>query len=255
MASRKNNPAAHFMNLIRARPGSAGASPYRGDFGRARLLPSHVPKAAQKIAILKFVCLVAAAGLLSGCLSRTDNTQYFLLSAPASAPSAAVESNKVFLVGLRITAADFLRTKQMLIELGPNQLRLSEENVWQETPQAGFARVLAERFAQTLPDCDLGAYPSTTTNTPELVLEIELQSMQGRLKPRGEAEVSAEVRLLDAGGRLLEREELRRTSPWSPTTPPDRYPALAAAESKAASALADEIAQKVAACHRKMSGR
>src|SRR5271154_6873394 len=120
-----------------------------------------------------------ATGLLSGCLSSTDHTQYYLLSTPAPAPSVPVESNKVFVVGLRMTTADFLRTKQMLIELGPNQLRLSEENVWQETPQAGFARVLAERFAQNLPDCDLGAYPSATTNTPEFVLEIELHSLQG----------------------------------------------------------------------------
>jgi uncharacterized lipoprotein YmbA len=199
--------------------------------------------------------LTLATGLLTGCLSRTDHTQYYLLSTPASAPTAAVESNKVFLVGLRMTTADFLRTKQMLIESGPNQLRLSEENVWQETPQAGFARVLARRFAQELPDCHLCAYPLATTNTPEFMLEIELHSLQGRLKPREEAEVSAEVRLLDAGARLLAREELRQVSPWSPTAPPDGYPALAAAESKAASALADEIAQKVSACHQKLSGR
>jgi uncharacterized lipoprotein YmbA len=193
--------------------------------------------------------------LLTGCLARTDSTQYYLLSTPAPAPSAAVESNKVFVVGLRMTTADFLRTKEMMVELGPNQLRLSEENVWQEPPQAGFARVLAERFAQNLPDCDLCAYPLATTNTPELILEIDLESMQGRLKPRGEAEVSAEVRLLDAGGRLLEREELRHLSPWFPTALPDGYRALAAAESKAAAALADEIAQKVSACHHQLSGR
>jgi len=192
-----------------------------------------------------------ATGLFSGCFSRTDNTQFYHLSTPAPAPSAAVESNQVFVVGLRMTTADFLRTKQMMVELGPNQLRLSEENVWQETPQAGFARVLDERFAQDLPDCQLATLPSATLNSPEFILEIELQSLQGRLKPRGEAEVSAEVRLLDAGGRLLEREELRHVSPW---TPPAGYSALAAAESRAAAALADEIAQKVSACHRKLSG-
>ena len=198
--------------------------------------------------------MALTTGLLSGCLSRTDNTQYYHLSTPAAAQSAAVESNKVFVVGLRMTTVDFLRTKQMMVELGPNELRLSEENVWQETPQAGFARVLDERFAQDLPDCQLSPFPSVTLNAPEFILEIELQYMQGRLKPRGEAEVSAEVRLLDAGGRLLEREELRHVSPWTPTTSPAGYPALAAAESRAAAALADEIAQKVSACHRKLSG-
>ena len=60
---------------------------------------------------------------------------------------------------------------------------------------------------------------------------------------------------MDAGGRLLEREELRYLSPWSPTALPDGYRALAASESRAAAALADEIAQKVSACHHKLSGR
>jgi len=255
MASRKNNPAACFLNLICLRPGSAGASPCHEHPGRAKRQPSHWPEGAQKIATLKLLLLALTTGLFSGCLSRTDNTQYYLLSTPAPAPSAAVESNKVFVVGLRMTTADFLRTKEMMVELGPNQLRLSQENVWQEPPQAGFARVLAERFEQDLPDCDLCAYPLATTNAPEFLLEIELHSMQGRLKPRGEAEVSAEVQLLDAGGRLLEREELRYLSPWSPTALPDGYRALAASESRAAAALADEIAQKVSACHHKLSGR
>jgi uncharacterized lipoprotein YmbA len=196
---------------------------------------------------------VLTAGLLSGCLSRSDHTRFYVLSAPAPAPSNAVESGQVFLVGLRITSAEYLRTKQMLVASGPNQLRLSEENLWQEMPQAGFARVLAQRLAQDLPDCQLLAMPLATTNVPEFILDIELRSLQGRLKPKSEAEISAEVRLLDASGRLLKRDYLRRTSFWYPTAPPDGYPALAAAESQAAAELADAIGQKVLACHRKMT--
>jgi uncharacterized lipoprotein YmbA len=201
--------------------------------------------------------LSLTAGLFSGCLSRTDHTRFYLLSTPPPAPSKAVASDQVYLVGLRVTSADFLRTKQMLVELSPSQLRLSEENLWQETPQAGFARVLARRFAQNMPDCLLSSLPLATTNRPEFALEIELRSLQGRLKAKGggEAEVSAEVRLFDASAHLLERDELRQVSPWNPTAPPDGYAALAAAESQAAVELADEIGRKVLACHRKLSGR
>jgi uncharacterized lipoprotein YmbA len=113
---------------------------------------------------------------------------------------------------------------------------------------------LAERLARSLPDCQLIPLPFGVTNQPELILEIELRSLQGRLKPNSEAEVSAEVRILDANSRLLEREELRQTSPWSPTGAPDGYPALAAAESRAAAELADAIGQKVWACHRQNAG-
>jgi uncharacterized lipoprotein YmbA len=154
-----------------------------------------------------------------------------------------------------MTSVEYLRSKQMLVELDDNQLKLSEENVWEETPQAGFARVMAGRFARNLPDCQLTALPSMINNTPELVLEIELLSMQGRLMPVSEAEVSAEVRILDAQSHLLERDEMRQTAPWSPTAEPDGYPALAVAESRAAAELADAIAKKVLECHRKMSGR
>jgi len=204
-----------------------------------------------------FFLFVLVTGLLSGCLSpRTDHTRFYLLSTPVSASdAAAVESDKVFLVGLRMTSVEYLRTKQMIVELGANQLRLSEENVWEETPQAGFARVLAASFARKMPDGQLTPLPSAITNRPELVLEIELRSMQGRLKPASVAEVSAEVRILDANSRLLERDELRKTAPWSPTTEPDGYPALAAAESRAAAELADAIAEKVLEFHRKLAGQ
>jgi len=195
--------------------------------------------------------------LLSGCLApRTDHTRFYLLSATEPAqPVAAVERDKVFLLGLRVSAAEYLHTRQMLVELGGNQLRVSEENLWKETPQAGFARVLAGRLARNLPDCQLIALPSGVTNKPEFILEIELHSFQGRLSPRSEAEVSAEVRILDANSRLLEREELRQTSPWRPTVAPAGYPALALAESRAAADLADAIGQKVSACHRQNAGR
>jgi uncharacterized lipoprotein YmbA len=196
-------------------------------------------------------------GLLAGCLGPgADHTRYYLLATAASAPtSAGVERDKVFLVGLRVTSAEYLRTRQMIVEVGPNQLRLSEENIWEETPQAGFTRVLAQCLAQNMPECELMPLPSGATNRPELILEIELHSLQGRLSPRSEAEVSVEVRLLDSNSRLLEREELRQTSPWSPTGPPDDYPALAAAESRATAELADAIGQKILACHRQNSAR
>jgi uncharacterized lipoprotein YmbA len=200
-----------------------------------------------------FLILALAAGLLTGCLFRADRTKFYFLSAPERVPSDSTLVGRSFLVGLRVTSDEYLRTKQMLVQLGPNQLRLSDENEWEETPQAGFARVLAKCLEHNFPDCELTPLPCATTNKPELILEVELSSMQGRLQPKSEAEVSAEIRILDGKSRLLERDELRKTSPWSPTAPPDGYAALAAAESVAAAALADEIGKEVMACHRRVS--
>jgi uncharacterized lipoprotein YmbA len=166
-----------------------------------------------------------------------------------------VERDKVFLVGLRVTSAEYLRTKQMIVELGPNVLRLSAETVWEETPQAGFARILSQSLARTLPNCQLVPLPSGLTNQPEFVLQIELLSLHGRLKPKSEAEVSAELRILDASSRLVERAELRQASPWIPANGSDGYAALAAAESRAVADLADAIGQKILACHQQFSGR
>jgi uncharacterized lipoprotein YmbA len=206
---------------------------------------------------LRYLCITVALGLLAGCLGPgTDHTRFYVLSTPASTPtSVPVEGDKVFLVGLRVTSAEYLRCKQMIVEVGPNQLRLSEENVWKETPEAGFRRELAERLAKDLPECELISLPSSLTNKPEFILEIDLRSLQGRLEQKSEAEVSAEVRILDATSRLLERDELRQTSPWSPTGAVDGYAALAGAESRAAADLADAIGQKILACHRQNSGR
>jgi uncharacterized lipoprotein YmbA len=198
-----------------------------------------------------------AAGLLAGCLSRSGPPKLYFLSAsaPAPAPAATPGDGQPFMVDLRMSCAEYLRAKQMLVQSGPNQLRASEDDLWRETPQAGFARILAERFAQNLPDCQLTPQVFATTNTPELILEIDLRSLQGRLQPAREAEVSAEIRILDAHEHLLEQKELRLTSPWSQGAGPDDYQALAAAESRAAAQLADEIGQKVLAWHRKMLKR
>jgi uncharacterized lipoprotein YmbA len=195
--------------------------------------------------------------LCCGCLSpRADQTRFFILAPAKPGPTTtAVERDKVFLAGLRVTSAEYLRTKQMIVELGPNQLRLSAEDEWEELPQAGFTRILAERLTLTAPNCQLISLPSALTNQPELILEIELTSLQGRLQPGREAEVSAEVRILDANSRLLERAELRQASPWIPANGSDGYGELAAAESRAAADLADAIGAKILACHRQYSGR
>jgi uncharacterized lipoprotein YmbA len=201
--------------------------------------------------------LAVTTMLLCGCISpRADQTRFYILAPAPSAPTVIpVERDKVFLVGLRVTSAEYLRTKQMIVELGPNVLRLSAENVWEETPQAGFARILSQSLARTLPNCQLVPLPSGLTNQPEFVLQIELLSLQGRLKPKSEAEVSAELRILDASSRLVERAELRQASPWIPANGSDGYAALAAAESRAVADLADAIGQKILACHQQFSGR
>jgi uncharacterized lipoprotein YmbA len=195
--------------------------------------------------------------LLCGCFSPpADQTRFYILTPAKPAPTTtAVERDKVFLIGLRVTSAEYLRSKQMIVELGPNQLRLSAADQWEELPQAGFTRILTERIAQTLPDCQLVPLPLALTNQPEFILEIELISLQGRLQPRREAEVSAELRILDGSSRLLERAELRQESPWIPASGSDGYGELAAAESRAAAELADAIGAKILACHRQYSGR
>lgn len=195
-----------------------------------------------------------AACILAGCLSRKDTTRFYVLTAPPP-PAKTAESGRPFMVGVRITSADYLRTREMIVEAGPNQLLLSEANRWEEMPQAGFSRVLSARLAQDVPDCDLAPLPLATTNTPEFSVEIDLRSLQGRLSLKGEAEVSAELRILDARGRLAERDELSKTSPWNTASALGvRYSSLAAAESQAAADLADDIARKIKAYHRKVTG-
>jgi len=71
-------------------------------------------------------------------LPVSSNRPYAILSSldtgAGAGPRPAVESDKVFLVRLRMTSVEYLRSKQMLVELDDNQLKLSEENVWEETP-------------------------------------------------------------------------------------------------------------------------
>lgn len=202
--------------------------------------------------IRKIFLPTLAAALLSGCFTRSENARHYLLSVPAPESSTPVMTQKTFIVGLRLAAAEFLRTRRMIVQTDANEVRLSDDNVWEETPQAGFARVLSQRFAKELPECQLSTLPVATTNAPGYILDIQLTAMQGKLKPQAEALVSAEVRIFDATGRLLERDELSKTVPWSPTMTPNNYPALAAAESRAVNDLVEEIGEKLLALRRKI---
>ncbi len=195
-----------------------------------------------------FIALMAA-----GCLSQPDRVQYYYLSAPAPSHASPITPDKTFITGLRLSSADFLRARHMLVEVGDNQLRPSEDNIWEELPQAGFARVLSARFAQNLPNCQLIPLPSASASQPQIILEIQLLALAGRLKPSSEAEVAAEIRILDAKGHLIERDEIRKAVPWNSSGKTKNYSALAAAESKAAAEMADEIAVKLGACWGKMS--
>jgi len=72
--------------------------------------------------------------------------------------------------------------------------------------------------------------------------------------PVSEAEVSAEVRILDAQSHLLERDEMRQTAPGVPRRA-GRLSGPGVARDRAGGGVADAIAKKVLECHRKMSGR
>jgi len=117
--------------------------------------------------------LFALGLFLTGCSGlipppQTDPTRYYVLTGPPPAPAAVGGQLRVGLQ--RVELADYLKSPDMIVRQGTNELTLQDYARWGEPLDAGIARLLRENlrtavgvgrvFAQPFPldqdrDCDV----------------------------------------------------------------------------------------------------
>ncbi len=175
---------------------------------------------------------------VGGCASKPS--RFYTLSAAPSPP--ATPSDLSVTVGpVSVPAA--VDRAQIVVTIGPNQVRLDEFNRWDAPLQSAIARVVAENLVAFLGTPRVGLSPQALT-TPDYRVAIEVQRFESTL---GEAATLDAIWTVSRAKDGLARTG--RTTAREATS--DRsYDALAAAHSRAVARLSQDIADAVRALDR-----
>jgi uncharacterized lipoprotein YmbA len=183
---------------------------------------------------LALVCVLAA--LAAGCAS-TAPSRFYTLSA-ASGPAAT--SSMVSIAVGPVTVPAVVDRPQIVVNTGPNQVRLEEFNRWAAPLQNNIARVVADNLVVML------GTPRVTLLSADADYRagIEVQSFQSAPGEAAILDAVWTVRRSKDGkaetGRTTVRETVQEKS----------YDALAAAHSRALARLSRDIADSVGAFDR-----
>lgn len=181
----------------------------------------------------------ALAILAAGCASPAS--RFYTLSA-TPAP-AATSSNLSVAVG-PVTVPASVDRPQIVVTMGPNQVRLDEFNRWAAPLQNNIARVVAENLVGLLGTPRVATSPQTLSGDADYRVAIEVQSFESAPGEAATLDAVWTVRRTKA-----DKSQTGRTTVREPASE-QGYDALAAAHSRAVARLSRDIADAVRALDR-----
>jgi uncharacterized protein len=174
------------------------------------------------------VCLVAA------CASPAS--RFYALSA-APTPAAAPATLSVAVGPVAVPAA--VDRPQIVVTVGPNQVRLDEFNRWAAPLQNGIARVVAENLVALLGTPSVTVSPLTLSEGADYRVALEVQRFESAPGDAATLDAVWAVSRTKDGKAQTGRTTVREPSP-------DKgFDALAAAHSRAIARLSQDIAAAV----------
>ncbi len=190
--------------------------------------------------LLTIAAVLTLTAFVAGCAS-TPASRFYTLSA-ASGP-AAPSSNLSIAVG-PVTVPAVVDRPQIVVDMGPNQVRLEDFNRWAAPLQNNIARVVADNLVQMLGTPRVTFAVQTLSAEADYRAAVEVQSFQS---------APGEAALLDAVWTVRRskdgKSETGRTTVRE-TVQEKGYDALAAAHSRALARLSQDIATAVRALER-----
>jgi uncharacterized lipoprotein YmbA len=172
----------------------------------------------------------------TGCASKPS--RFYTLSA-APAPAAQPSTLSVAVGPVSIPAA--VDRPQIMVTMGPNQVRLDEFNRWDAPLQNTIARVVAENLVARLGTPRVALSPQTLSANADYRVAIEVQRFESALGEAATMDAVWTVSRTKDG-----KAQTGRTTAREPT-PERTYEALAAAHSRAVARLCQDIAEAVRA--------
>ena len=192
----------------------------------------------RQLTALAPVCILAA--VLTGCGS-TPPSRFYTLSAARGA--AAASSNISVIVG-PVAVPAVVDRPQIVVDIGPNQVRLEEFDRWAAPLQNSIARVVADNLVQMLGTPRVTLFAQTLSADADYRAGVDVQSFQSAPGEAAILDAVWTVRRTKDGkaetGRTTAREAVQEKG----------YDALAAAHSRALARLSRDIADAVRALER-----
>jgi len=189
-------------------------------------------------AVLSVLCAVAAVA--AGC-GTSPPARFYALS-PTTAPAAA--PSNVFVAVGPVTIPAVVDRPEIVVNIGPNEQRMDEFNRWAAPLQDSLARTIAENLVVMLGTPRVILFPQQLASDPEYRVAVEIRTFES---------VPGTAIRLDAVWTLRRakdgKTETGRTSARE-TVSDSSYEALAAAHSRAAARLSQDIADAVRALQR-----
>ena len=192
----------------------------------------------RQLTALAPVCILAA--VLTGCGS-TPPSRFYTLSAARGA--AAASSNISVIVG-PVAVPAVVDRPQIVVDIGPNQVRLEEFDRWAAPLQNSIARAVADNLVQMLGTPRVTLFAQTLSADADYRAGVDVQSFQSAPGEAAILDAVWTVRRTKDGkaetGRTTAREAVQEKG----------YDALAAAHSRALARLSRDIADAVRALER-----
>ena len=177
--------------------------------------------------------------LAAGCASPP--ARFYTLSG-VSAPAAAPSTLSVAVGPVSVPAA--VDRPQIVVTMGPNQVRLDEFNRWDAPLQNAIARVVAENLVAMLGTPRVTLSPQTLRANVDYRAVIEVQRFESALGHAATLDAVWTVSRSKNG-----KSQTGRTTAREPAADAS-YDALAAAHSRAVARLSGDIADAVRALER-----
>jgi len=182
-----------------------------------------------------FAPVYTLAFLIIGCAS-TPPSQYYTLTA---AKGPAAPSSKLSVAVGPVSVPAVVDRPQMVVDSGPNQVRLEEFNRWAAPLQNAIARVSVENLVQILGTPRVTLTTQTVSADADYRAAVEVQTFQSALGEAAMLDAVWSVRRTKDG-----KTETGRTTAREPVADKG-YDALAAAHSRALARLSQDIAAVV----------
>jgi uncharacterized protein len=186
---------------------------------------------------LAAVIFWALGMLIAGCVSSPES-RFFTLNATMN---HAVESSSLSVVVGPVSVPAAVDRPQIVVSTGPNQVRVDDYNRWASPLQSNISRVVADNLGSILGTPRVTVFPQALSATADYQAAVEVQSFGSALGEAATLDAVWTVRRIKDGKLRVGRTTVREPASER------GYDALAAAHSRAAARLSEDIAGAVRA--------
>lgn len=181
--------------------------------------------------IMKFLTILIAATLLSGCGFTTPT--FYVLSAEGNLPSGGSRS-----IGVGpVTLAEYVDRRNLVIQSGPHKIEAAESHLWAGDLDDSIARVIATNLGRRLGTGNVRTYPWQRDSEIDYQVAIDIREFIAG--EDGHARIEATWRVYSLpGSKLVASKTFIAREPVES----EDYEAVVAAQSRLLGKLSADIA-------------